>query len=99
MRNRKKQLSKINTILIRHKGKVISTTVGSKPYERLFCGTNPAALRGHRTGNIPYGFAHRPDLISNLFYNSPNAWWRICEVNNIFDVFEQLNSGDQIFLP
>jgi len=86
-------------ITLIHKGKKITTTVGSKGYEATFGGINPPALSNHTVGNIPYGYHQRPDLIADLFYNSPSAWWRVCEINNIFDVFEQLTSGDQIFLP
>lgn len=86
-------------ITLMHKGKKLTTTVGSKGYESTFGGLRPPALANHTVGNIPYGYAHRPDLVADLFYNSPSAWWRVCEVNNIFDVFEQLNSGNQIYLP
>ena len=86
-------------IIINHKGIPIPTTVGSEKYESFFCGLRPVAVRGQHPGNIPIGYEHRPELIANLFYNNPATWWRICETNNIFDVFEQLNPGDRIFLP
>ena len=98
-KTRKDSRYSYGSITIMHKGKKIKTTVGSRGYEATFAGTHPPALANHNTGNIPYGYQQRPDLIADLFYNSPTSWWRVCEVNNIFDVFEQLNSGDQIFLP
>tara|TARA_R110002020_G_scaffold281534_6_gene497289 strand:- start:258 stop:563 length:306 start_codon:yes stop_codon:yes gene_type:complete len=91
--------SSYGVVTLTHKGKKISTVVGSKGYENTFCGINPPAVSNHTVGNIPYGYHNRPELIADLFYNTPSSWWRICEVNNIFDVFEQLQSGDQIYLP
>jgi|TARA_Y100000310_G_scaffold139433_1_gene138728 hypothetical protein len=84
-------------IIITHKGKPISTSVGSPVYEDVYGGSQ---LNFTRTpGNIPFGFDHRPDLISNLFLDTPASWWIICERNAIFDVFEQLNAGDNIQIP
>lgn len=84
-------------VIINHKGKKISTSVGNREYELLYSGLNVGA--GLRSGNIPTGYANRPDLIANLFRGDPSAWWIICETNAIFDVFEQLNSGDVIRIP
>ena len=84
-------------VVINHKGKKIPTSVGSRGYELLYSGLNVGA--GLQTGNVPGGYAHRPDLIANLFMGGPSAWWIICETNAIFDVFEQLKSGDVIRLP
>ena len=84
-------------VVIAHKGKNIRTSVGSKTYESVFGGLNrkfPQTI-----GNIPLGYQHRPELIANLFLNTPTGWWIICERNSIFDVFEQLNSGDRMIIP
>jgi hypothetical protein len=86
-------------LTIQHKGKAIPTSVGSKTYEALYGGTSPNSLLGLSLKQIPLGFANRPDLIANLFLKSPSLWWKVCEANNIFDVFEQLQSGDGIYLP
>src|ERR1035437_3500550 len=37
---------------------------------------------------IPAGMEYRPDLMSNQIYGVPDLWWKILEVNNIFDVFD-----------
>ena len=86
-------------VTILHKGKKIPTSVGSKSYEDTFNGTFPSSLVGLSSKEIPFGYEHRPELISNLFHRKPSMWWKVCETNNIFDVFEQLNSGDGIYLP
>ena len=86
-------------ITIKHKGKIIPTSVGSESYEAIYTGVNPSSLIGKRAAYIPAGYEHRPDLISNLFYTNSASWWMVCEDNSIFDIFEQLNATDQIFLP
>ena len=50
-------------------------------------------------GYIPAGFEHRPDLISELFYNTPSFEWLIMMANNIDDPYESLNVGDRILIP
>jgi len=85
------------SVVINHKGKKIPTSVGSRSYESLYSGVNVGV--GLRMGKIPTGYGHRPDLIANLFMGTPSEWWSICEVNAIFDVFEQLKTGDAIRVP
>lgn len=51
------------------------------------------------TGVIPPGYAHRPDLISDLFYGTTTKDWMLMMFNNISDPFQQLNVGDTILLP
>jgi hypothetical protein len=99
MERKKGSRSSYGQVEIKHKGKVLKTSVGSAKYEDFFAGEK--ALRNFRNinGNIPLGYEHRPDLISNLFLDSPLSWWIICERNAIFDVFEQLKSGEAIRLP
>tara|TARA_R110000782_G_scaffold102791_4_gene190143 strand:+ start:11585 stop:11875 length:291 start_codon:yes stop_codon:yes gene_type:complete len=86
-------------ITISHKGKDIPTSVGSKAYERRYNGIKPSSLIGTSFKKVPLGYEHRPDLIANLFYGSSASWWKVCEVNSIFDVFEELDPGDGIYLP
>tara|TARA_R100000005_G_C4935857_1_gene162671 strand:+ start:496 stop:798 length:303 start_codon:yes stop_codon:yes gene_type:complete len=99
MKRRSGTRASYGEIEIHHKGKVLKTSVGSTSYEDFFAGE--AGLRNFRNinGNIPLGYEHRPDLISNLFLESPLSWWVICERNAIFDVFEQLKAGEAIRLP
>ena len=86
-------------ITISHKGKVLTTSVGSKGYERLYSGLGANLNHYNKVGKIPVGYDSRPDLITNLFFGSPDSWWLICERNNYFDVFEQINVGDRIIIP
>lgn len=41
---------------------------------------------------------YRPDLVSNLFFGVPDFWWRIMEMNHMFDILE-FKSGRNIMLP
>lgn len=99
MPNRNEARSKYGEVVVKHRGKLIPTSVGSKRYESLFPPNQVLPVSNNTTGNIPAGYAHRPDLIANLFVNSPGSWWIVCEQNSIFDVFEQLNAGDFIRFP
>jgi hypothetical protein len=91
--------SKAGQVFINHKGHLIPTSVGSRPYENKYSGEIAASFIPKLFGNIPFGFEHRPELISNLFLGTPNLWWVICERNAIFDVFEQLKAGTAIKIP
>jgi hypothetical protein len=48
---------------------------------------------------IPAGYEHRPDLISEYFYNTVKNDWIIMMYNNISDPFQQLNVGDRLLIP
>ena len=86
-------------VIIDHKGRRIPTSVGSDKYEGVFGGETSTRLFPSTNGNIPLGYAHRPDLIANLFLNTSEAWWVVCERNAIFDVFEQLKPGSALKIP
>lgn len=56
-----------------------------------------------RTGDekvmlITKGVEYRPDLIAYDVYGVPEAWWKIMEVNNIFDIYD-FKVGRTVFLP
>ena len=89
----------MGNVVIEHKGAKITTTVGSEKYESQFGGITGLENFKYTNGNIPIGYEHRPDLISNVFMNTPVSWWLICERNAIFDVFEQLKPGEALRLP
>ena len=86
-------------ITIDHKGHRIPTTVGSLAYESIFGGLRSFRNFPVTLGNIPTGYEHRPDLIADLWLKTPSSWWLICERNNIFDTFEQMNAGDRLNIP
>lgn len=83
--------------IISHRGYSISTSFGSKEYDsyrdRLY------STNSHEIGYIPNGYKNRPDLISDVFYNSPNNWWLLMEANGIIDPFEKFNINERIIIP
>lgn len=81
---------------IRHKGKKVLTSVGSELYEGS---VREMISQTRELGVIPAGYAHRPDLIGNLYFDDPSNWWVVCEMNAVTDPFEQLKIGDEVSLP
>lgn len=47
---------------------------------------------------ITKGVEYRPDLVAFDVYGSQNLWWKIMEVNKIYDVIE-FTAGKTIMLP
>jgi len=87
-------LGKLN---IPHKNKITSTAVGSEGFD--ITSRELMNSYAHETAYVIPGYEHRPDLISDIFYNTPEYWWLILLYNNIDDPFEGLNVGDQIKIP
>ena len=86
----------IGVATITHKGKPVTTTVGSSQYERFVVDIEKVfSLKGR----IPAMHQNRPDLIADLFYNNKDSWWYLLEFNNIKDPFEGFYRGDQIKIP
>ena len=78
-----------------HRGKIITTSLHTGVDEYL------KSLESAKieVGYIPAGYEHRPDLISNLFYDTVTKDWLILMFNNIKDPFQELNVGDRILIP
>jgi hypothetical protein len=49
-------------------------------------------------GVIPPGSEYRPDKVSQNVYNTPDLWWKIMEVNGIYDIYD-FKAGLTIRLP
>lgn len=47
---------------------------------------------------ISPGHEYRPDLLSNSIYGVPDFWWRIMQVNNIWDIYD-FKAGTNIRIP
>lgn len=85
----------VGSIQAEHKGKLITTSLNAG-LEDYFKGLESIEIE---VGYIPVGYEHRPDLISDLFYNTVTKDWLIMMFNNIKDPFQELNVGDRILLP
>lgn len=88
--------NRASLIPLYHKGKIVYTSVGSSMYEsfirNIYSLTNTEKF-------IPAGYEHRPDLISNLFFDTPKHWWVVMELNGLSDPFESLKTNDRVILP
>lgn len=82
-------------IPLTHKGKTVLTTCGSSQWLLAKRG----ALLGLGEGFIPAGYAHRPDLIANLFFDGVGNWPFVLLYNGVSDPFEELKLNDKIAIP
>ena len=80
-----------------HRNKVTTVAAGARGFDIGL--ENTEDTLAHEIAYVIPGYEHRPDLISNIFYNTPEYWWLILLYNNIDDPFEGLNIGDQIKIP
>ena len=80
-----------------HRGVKVLSSVGSPEADNFIL--YPKRVFEYQTGYIPAGFEHRPDRISELFYDTPAYWWLLMVVNNIVDPYEGFNVGDEILIP
>ena len=81
--------------MINHKGKQIVTSLNSS-FDDFVSNMNNLNFEVVR---IPAGFEHRPDLISDIFYDTPTFDWLISMFNNISDPFDGFNPGDLLLIP
>jgi hypothetical protein len=78
--------------------KVTTTTILNTPqFDNL--AKNLDTAYDYEVGYVPAGYAHRPDLISNVFYGTPKNWWLLMYVNGINDPFEGFKVNDRILIP
>jgi len=78
-----------------HKGRTIISSVGSADFDAAVIEILNGAVQ---LGSIPVEFSNRPDLISYAWFGTPMLWWQVMIMNNLFDPFESLNSGDPILV-
>ena len=86
---------KIAVNQVEHRGKPIMTSLNTN-LQDYFKNLENIEID---VGYIPAGYEHRPDLISELFYNTVTKDWVIMMFNNIKDPFQELNVGDRVLLP
>ena len=80
-----------------HRNVNVKTIFGSEEADRFI--QQLVESENYRVGYVPIGYEHRPDLISDVFYNTPDNWWILMLANNIIDPFEGFNVGDEIIIP
>lgn len=81
---------------IKHKGVTVTTSVGTLMDDVI---STMESSYNYEKGRIPIMHSNRPDLISDIFYDSPSQWWFLMQFNGVTDPFEGFNSGDPILIP
>ena len=84
-------------VRVRNRGVATTTIVNSSKFDSLLLDLDESFE--YEVGYVPAGYAHRPDLISNIFYGSPKNWWLLMLVNSVVDPFEGFNENDRILIP
>ena len=83
--------------IVKHRNASVTTILHTAQFDSLIKNLDTAYK--YSVGFIPLGFEHRPDLISNLFYGTPDKWWLLMLVNNVADPFEGFKVNDRILIP
>ena len=87
----------LDEVRVNHRNITTNTIVNSEKFDLLLENLDDAFK--YDIGYVPAGYEHRPDLISNLFYDSPKNWWLLMLVNGINDPFEGFKINDRILIP
>lgn len=82
---------------IKHKGANIKTLLHAQSVDEIL--KNLDTAYEYDIGYIPIGYENRPDLISNIFYGTPENWWLLMLVNGINDPFEGFTINQKILIP
>ena len=80
-----------------YRGRKIKALYGSEAWHNFISNTDN--IFKYKIGYVPLGFEARPDLISDVFFDTPELWWLLLRVNNIKDPFEDLTPGTRIRIP
>lgn len=80
---------------IKHKGKTVTTNVGTK-FDDIVERVDDEQFRKARINPLHVA---RPDLISDVFYDTPDNWWFVMHINNISDPFQEMTSDKRIKIP
>jgi len=83
--------------IVRHRDKNILTIVNNSSFEEIL--DDVPGSYTFTEGYVPAGYEHRPDLISNVFYGTPDYWWLLMLVNSITDPIEGFYTSQKILIP
>jgi len=82
---------------VKHRKAEVTTILNSPVFDSML--VNLSDQYEYEVGFVPAGYEHRPDLISNVYYGSPNNWWLLMLVNSITDPFEGFKVNERILIP
>ncbi len=80
-----------------HRNVTTTTILNTPKFDSIL--SNLDSAYEYEVGYVPVGYEHRPDLISNVFYGSPQNWWLLMLVNGIFDPNEGFKTNEKILIP
>lgn len=86
---------KYGVVSIRHKGKDVTTSVGSVFDESVATADDKV----HKTARLIHLHEGRPDVLSFILYDNSEHWWVIQHANNISDPLQEMIEGTTIKLP
>jgi hypothetical protein len=81
----------------KHRNATVTSILNSPIFDKLIRDIDKTYE--YEIGYVPAGYEHRPDLIANVYYGSPNNWWLLMLVNNITDPFEGFKVNERILIP
>jgi len=79
-----------------HKDKITNTSINTEFFDNVefILGGGSYSIIG-----LKEYVKHRPDTISDLFYDNPSYWWYLLLYNNINDPFNFMSPGDGLAVP
>ena len=80
---------------ISHKGKKVSTNVGTR-FDDIVADADNVQYRRSFLQSVHEA---RPDSLSDVFYDTAENWWYLLHINNIPDPIQGLVPGTMIKLP
>jgi|TARA_R110001583_G_scaffold69844_1_gene197958 hypothetical protein len=81
---------------IAHKGKTTTTSINTTFFDDI---KSSIDSQPYSIGAVKEYVKHRPDVISDLFYNTSTYWWYLLMYNNMNDPFNSLNPSDSFLIP
>lgn len=82
---------------VTHRNCKVRTILNTPTFDNLI--KNVENAYNYEVGYIPKGFEHRPDLISDVFTNTPDNWWLLLLINNKPDPNEAFKTNERILIP
>jgi hypothetical protein len=82
---------------ISHRNCKVRTILNTPIFDNMI--KNMDVAYNYEVGYIPNGFAHRPDLIANVFNGTPDKFWLLMLINNKPDPNESFNVRERLLIP
>jgi len=87
----------VDAMFVKHRNATVTTIVNSPIFDNVLANMDEAYE--YEVGFVPAGYAHRPDLISHVYYGTAKNWWLLMLVNNVTDPNEGFKLNERILIP